>query len=287
MRAGIFIDDSGNPGTQTENVYDTTDRKSWYAVVLTSEQRIQAHSFMTALIRENFSIYGAKEFHFTDIFSGVRSYKGVSLDTRLQIFEHFATIFRDMKYPILHMTMTSADYERSKIVRPKGKHLIDGFDMTRHEDLTLCYLLLRCHYFLKKNRNGYPPVEIVIDAGRQKDGSIQEMNEFKSDFIDKTIRYVASEKEPMLQLADYAAFCLNRAYWLQNKSKRTDLDLAWLQIFAWADFQTLTMHRMLTDAKGDTKAIYEEMLTKAYKVNDDRNDIGLEEMLGQLDWNNP
>ncbi|MGE6220390.1 hypothetical protein ACQKCH_11235 [Nubsella zeaxanthinifaciens] len=119
MRAGIFIDDSGNPGTKTENKYDSTDRKSWYAVVLTAEQRIEAHSFMTALIKENFGLYGSNEFHFTDIFSGVKAYKNVPLDARMRIFEHFATIFRDMKYPILHMTMTGADYERSKIVLPK------------------------------------------------------------------------------------------------------------------------------------------------------------------------
>ncbi|WP_172662811.1 hypothetical protein [Pedobacter panaciterrae] len=34
MRAGIFIDNSGNPGTKTENRYDSTDRKSWYALLL-------------------------------------------------------------------------------------------------------------------------------------------------------------------------------------------------------------------------------------------------------------
>jgi len=287
MRAGIFIDDSGNPGIQTENMYDSIDHKSWYAVILTAEQRIEAHSFMAALIKENFDFYGAKEFHFTDIFSGVKEYKGVPLAIRMEIFEHFAMIFRDMKYPILHMTMTSADYERSKIMLPEGKHLIDGFDMSRHEDLTLCYLLLRCHYFLKTKSIGFPPIEVVIDAGRQKDGSTQRMNEFRSDFIDREIRYVASEKEPMLQLADYVAFCLNRAYWLQNKSESTDLDIAWLEIFGWADFQTLTMHRMLTNPKGDTKSIYEKMLTEAYKVNDDRCNIGLEEMLKQLNWNNP
>ncbi|MGE6220391.1 DUF3800 domain-containing protein [Nubsella zeaxanthinifaciens] len=157
--------------------------------------------------------------------------------------------------------------------------------MSRHEDLTLCYLLLRCHYFLK--RNGCPPSEVIIDAGRQKDGSTHKMNEFKSDFIDKTIRYVASEKEPMLQLADYVAFSLNRAYWLQNKSYRTDLDFEWLKIFSWADFQTLTMRRMYTDPKVDTKAIYEKMLDEAYKINESRSEIGLGDMLGQLDWNNP
>ena len=102
MRAGIFIDDSGNPGTKTENRYDSTDRKSWYALLLTAKERIDAQSWMTSLIQEHHSIYGTGEFHFTDIFSGIKAFKGISIDKRMHIFYHFATIFRKMRYPLLH-----------------------------------------------------------------------------------------------------------------------------------------------------------------------------------------
>ena len=287
MKAGIFIDDSGNPGTQTENKYDSTDRKSWYAIVLTAEQHNRAQSIMKGFLAQNVKEFGVNEFHFTDIFSGIKAYKGVPVKRRMKIFEDFAELFREMKYPILHMSMASEDYRRSKIQLPKGKHMIDGFNMSRHEDFSLCYLLLRCHYFLKANWKGSPPVEVTIDAGRQKDGSTQVMDEFKSTFIDRAIRYVASEKEPMLQLADYAAFCLNKGYWLQNKNVRTDFDIEWLKIFAWADFQTLTMKRIYSDPTSDTKATYEKMLDQAYQIYDDRGNIELGEMLGQLDWGNP
>jgi hypothetical protein len=287
MSAGIFIDDSGNPGTQTENKYDSTDRKSWYAIVLTASQRDRASSIMKDLIAQNSKEFGVNEFHFTDIFSGIKAYKGVSIQRRMRIFEDFAELFREMKYPILSMTMSSEDYQRSKIQLTKGKYMIDGLNMSRHEDFSLCYLLLRCHYFLKKNWNNSTPVEVTIDAGRQKDGSTQIMAEFKSNFIDRTIKYTASEKEPMLQLADYAAFCLNKGYWLQNKGARTNFDIEWLKIFAWADFQTLNMKRMYSDPTSDTKATYEKMLDQSYSIYDDRGNVDLAEMLGQLDWNNP
>lgn len=287
MSAGIFIDDSGNPGTRTENKYDSTDRKSWYAIVLTAAQRNRAHSIMIGLIAQNFKEFDVNEFHFTDIFSGIKAYKGVSIQRRMKIFEDFAELFREMKYPILSMTMSSEDYKSSKIQRPKGKHMIDSFNMSRHEDFSLCYLFLRCHYFLKKNRNNSLPVEVIIDAGRQKDGSTQIMDAFKSNFIDRTIKYIASEKEPMLQLADYAAFCLNKGYWLQNKGVRTNFDIEWLKIFARANFQTLAMKRIYSDPTSDTRATYEKMLDESYSIYDDRESIDLGEMLGQLDWNNP
>ena len=86
MRTSVYIDDSGTPGNISKSQYDSKDRKTWVGLILNSEERIEANSQMLGCIDELKSMYNTNEFHFTDIYSGTKAFKGIDLEIRLGIF---------------------------------------------------------------------------------------------------------------------------------------------------------------------------------------------------------
>lgn len=148
MIGGIYIDDTGTPGTISKSKYDSTDRKSWLALILTASQRKTAYEQMRGCLLELNSICNASEFHFTDIYNGKGEFKSVTLSVRLGIFRTFAEIFRLMKYPMLIQTFTSDDLLRNKIVVANGKVKLDGFTLKDPGEFALFFLLFRIKKYL-------------------------------------------------------------------------------------------------------------------------------------------
>jgi len=174
MRTAVYIDDSGTPGNISKSKYDALDKKTWVGLILNPEERIEAHFQMLGCIDELKSIFNANEFHFTDIYSGTREFKGVDLEKRLNIFWAFSEIHRMTQFPMLIQTFSSDDILRNRIIVEGEKVKVDNFDLKKASDFALYFLLFRMKMFFQAN-NTYPkPIEIIIDEGRQKKNTTQD-----------------------------------------------------------------------------------------------------------------
>ncbi len=279
---GIYIDDTGTPGIKSKSIYDTTDRKTWVALILSKEQRKEAYSQMEGCIKEIKIMFGASEFHFTDIYSGTKEFASVDLRVRIEIFRGFAEIFKQMKYPMLIQTFTSDDILRNKIVISDKKIKADNFNLSNTSDLALFFLLFRIKNYLKENINIPLPIEIIIDEGRQKKNTIQKCELLKGYLNNENLMYRSSADDHLLQLIDFVAFSINKVRWILTNDKKTDIDYEMLKICETANFNILNIKKQKVNFKEHSFQDYDKVLRGVYDRNNNLSDLELEELKKNL-----
>jgi Protein of unknown function (DUF3800) len=233
---GVFVDDTGSPGLEGTPAHLHPQRKSWVAVVVPRSEIAEIWQQFPQAINELELLTGASEFHFTDIYSGRRAFRGVPLPARLGVFEFMAYIFSVYKFPVLVQTL---DPDTLKDLRDRGSFpdRIGPFNFRKHEDLALFLLLLRVKWHLEKK---YPASErlarVFVDEGFKHNGRAIVIEPLKGVFADGLICFGRSSSILPLQLADFAAFCLNRTQLLLGRPELNGLDEALLRIIqpiAW------------------------------------------------------
>lgn len=71
-------------------------------------------------------------------------------------------------------------------------------------------------------------ITIIVDEGKKKAGSSISPKLFQDWQSKVSGVYASSKEEPLLQLADFLAYCINRCTHLMMKNKRTEID-NWFQ----------------------------------------------------------
>lgn len=233
---GVFIDDTGSPGLQDTPNHLHPKRKSWVAVVVPRSIIGEVWQQFPHAIDELKVQTGASEFHFADIYGGKHAFKGVPLEKRLGVFGFMAHIFDVYNFPVFVQTLDPESLRdvRARVAFPER---LGPFDFTKHEDLALFFLLLRVKWHLEKN---YPETErrarVFVDEGFQRNGAAIAIQSLQHVFADGLICFGRSDSILPIQLADFAAFCLNRTQLLLGRPKLSNLDQSLLQIIqpiAW------------------------------------------------------
>lgn len=233
---GVFIDDTGSPGLKSTPPNLHPKRKSWVGVVVPPSQMLDVIEQLPEAAKELHSITGADEFHFADIYSGTRKFKGINLQMRLAIFEFMAEIFRVYRFPIFIQTL---DPNSLKDIRNRGPFpdTVGLFNLKKPEDTALFFLLLRIKWHIEKHRAcRSETARVFIDEGYMQKGTAIHVPAWKTVFADGLLCFARSSLIYPIQLADFAAFVLNRTQLLIGKEKLNSLDKRLLQIsspIAW------------------------------------------------------
>lgn len=250
---GIFIDDTGSPGlTDTPPNY-LPGRKSWVAVIVPPHHMPEVLEQFDRALHALKELTGATEFHFTDIYSGRKEFKNVDLQIRLKLFEFMAFIFSRYQFPIIVQTFDSetlADIRRRMAGQLPDR--IPYFDFTREEDTALFFLLTRIKWFMEKTPR-FPDVKarVFVDEGYKKNGVGIKIPTFETVFCEGLVCFAKSSDIVQIQLADFAAFALNRSQLIGGYDKRNSLDLKFLQILSQADFNFLNIEKKRVLLKQD------------------------------------
>jgi len=208
------------------------DRKSWVGVVVPPKQVLPVASDLNEAITALGFDLGLKEYHFVDIYSGKGPFREVGLEARLLIFKMFSALFYIHELLIYVQTFDPVVHGRlaSSLPKPLPK-VADCFDMHSHQDAALWLLLVRVwEYILAKRTSKNHRAMVFIDEGLRKPGSCVEVDVLGDAFLDGRLYFEKSSLSPMLQLADFAAFCLNRSQIIFHKEKRSDLEISFLRI---------------------------------------------------------
>lgn len=227
---GVFVDDTGSPGLKDTPANLHPERKSWVAVVVPRSDIAELWQQFPRAIEELKAQTGGEEFHFTDIYSGTRSFKGVPLQKRLAVFAFMAYIFGQYKFPVFVQTL---DPVSLRDVRARGSfpERLGPFDFTRQEDLALFFLLLRVKWHLEETYSEHNRrARVFVDEGFQRNGAAIVIEPLQNIFADGLICFGRSDAILLLQLADFAAFCLNRMQLLIGRPQLRELDESFLRI---------------------------------------------------------
>jgi len=246
---GVFVDDTGSPGLGRENGGPHPERKSWVAVVLTPENAREVFAEFPGALAELQESFHANEFHFADVYAGRGTFKGVPIAARLGIFEFMANIFKTYDFPVLVQTFDPENLLEIRRAAPLPEH-IPGFDLRKPEDAALFFLLLRTKWFLESQPS--KPARVFVDEGFKKKGTAMLIAPCDGAFADGMICFARSESVWPIQLADFAAFCLNRWQILFARDEISKTDRQFLEILSpiVGNYRNITrLERTLDDWK--------------------------------------
>lgn len=189
-------------------------------------------SQMPEAIEELRHIAGAAEFHFADIYGGKGNYKGVDLKIRLALFEFMAHIFTTYRFPVIVQTLDPGNvsdiHDGANLPKQVGP-----FNLTKQDDLALLFLLLRVKWFLENQSSSPGPwARVFVDEGFKKNGAAIRIPTLERYFVDGLVCFARSDIVQPIQLADFAAFGLNRTQLIRGKPELSELDRTLLQIMS-------------------------------------------------------
>jgi hypothetical protein len=217
----IAIDDTYGPTDQTTSRYVTGARRTHVAVLFDDSQVEEIRNELrNCLEYVNSEGISASEFHFTDIYNRRGDWKKSKDGFNLGIIEAFASIYRTYRWPVLIQTIDDRTFKDHGVSYEGQK--VGDFDLSKREDLGLLFLLVT-HV-----KSALPPApektHLIIDEGHRKAGTDFDKRVFGDAADHLEGKYEASHNEPLLQIADFLAFTINRNTYLATKQERTPLD---------------------------------------------------------------
>ncbi len=217
----IAIDDTYGPEVETESEFVSGKRRTHVAIAFEGHEVDNIRQQIEGCLEEVDRSMGVKadEFHFVDIYNRKSPWDRLEDQMNLRIFEFFANIYFQYRWPVIIQTIderTLKDYGTQAL---HGE--IDGLQLESPADLSLLFILFKIK---KKIKVSDTEITIIVDEGKKKAGSAISPKIFKNWQRKVSGVYASSKEEPLLQLADFLAFCINRCTHLMMKDKRTEVD---------------------------------------------------------------
>lgn len=224
----IAIDDTYGPTKPTKSKYVTGNRRTNVGVVFPDKDvdyiREQIITCL-AYIKSEFSV-NPKEFHFVEIYNRKSPWDKLPDKANLAIFGFFAEIYTKYKWKVFIQTFDNRTFRDHDIEKIQGK--VNQFNLEEPSDISLFWLLIKIKKFYSNTSEN---LNIFIDEGLGKPDTIVGHEVFH-DYPNKYQGiFQSSHQEPLLQLADFIAFVVNRSTHLYMKENRTDLDNWFLELF--------------------------------------------------------
>lgn len=222
----VAIDDTYGPEDAQSSKYVTGARRTYVAVEFPDREVEEIRANLRACLGDLPHLLGVApaEFHFVDIYNRKGGWKNAPEGQNLTIFEFFASIYRRYRWRVHVQTVddrTLADHDVS------FAGFVDGIDLSERDGQALFFLLVKL-----KHSAPPPPERLVvrIDAGRSKPGKPFATTVFREwgELYDG--QFAASDSEPLIQIADFLAFSINRSTHLQIKRQRTPTDFWFLDL---------------------------------------------------------
>lgn len=271
MATYIYIDDTGTAQTRSSFKYDTSMSTSWCAVLFDDRVFSEASAFMKKELAELDRFIGLDEFHFTEIFNNKGKYRTENIDweDRLNIFLDFAAFSAENQFPVFIQTFGEDDYARINLKNDET-YVVENFKVSDYKDFSLCALLFQVRFFLDSHPEYSAPYRIIIDEGKQKKGSTQRCSIFGDRLEHRQIVYKSSSDDSLLQLADFAAFTLNRCRWLNMNGTTTwdEYDIQFLRMAEYANFNGPFLVKAVLPIDCDRKEVCGKLMDNALKFNE-------------------
>ena len=219
----ILMDDSGSAIDTDEG---KQDRKSWVAVLIPPSDSSDAITQMDGLSDELQRQFGVREFHAHEVFHGRGSWSHVSIPHLKAVVATVARILGPTRFPIVVQTFWKGNESHGKLLSMiMGQHLKlmkrkFRIDFRSPKDAALVFCLFRCLNYIK---DCYPHTRwhVFADAGKRQPGqtTLVPLKWSNSEVV--RVNFEDSKLCPLIQLADFAAYFMNRSQQIANARSRT------------------------------------------------------------------
>lgn len=170
------------------------------------------------------------EFHFTDIWAGKREFQMLDLQQRLVIFRFMSYIFTTYRFQVLVQTF-DPEYASDVQRRADWPESLGPLKFSDHEDLALIFALLRVRMHLQAIE-GNATACVMVDEGRLASGRAIVIPGLAPTFVAGAVLFASSRLVHSIQLADFAAFVMNRWQLLRVKESLSNLDKTLLEVLS-------------------------------------------------------
>lgn len=208
----VFIDDSGTTGQPLGNVL-VRDYVIHAATVVRSDDYPSFLNEHQALLSRH---PGIDEFHTVELVNGRGQWEGRNIAERLEAFNSFDSLLRRLGQLVLHVGIGVEQY--SELMSQVQKSILapGNWKWKSHSEGARA-VLLKSIVPQVRATFGELPLVLVEDADNERNDCCEQM--FAPDvnvFADGVFR-VDSRIVPGIQLADFAAYPLNRIYHIKSR----------------------------------------------------------------------
>lgn len=231
----IAIDDTYGPEVETKSEFVSGRRRTHVAAAFQDHEVDYVRQQIKGCLKEVNDSMGVRvdEFHFVDIYNRKSPWNRLTDQVNLGLFEVFAKIYSHYRWPVIVQTIDDRTLKDHGVERIRVE--VDGLNLENPEDLSLLWVFLK----IKNDRKlSDEPLCLIVDEGKKKAGSAISEKIFRNWPNRVSGLYASSKKEPLLQLADFLAFCINRCTHLSMKKNRTDIDNWFLELVGSMDINS-------------------------------------------------
>jgi hypothetical protein len=222
----VAIDDTYSSNVHSNSRFVTNNRRTHVAVLIPDEIASEVREAIKGMLEETNNLLGLNinEFHFAEIYNRTGAWSSVDSSANLGLISVFCEFYSHYKFEFIISTIDDRTLKDHGI---KLSGNFKEFDFSNRHHQSLFFLLVKI-----KNKfiNNPCQLDILIDEGVgnaktiPSDG-INGSSAIFGNYGDNAIcTYLSSNDEPLLQLADFIAFIINRLTILSFKENRTDLD---------------------------------------------------------------
>lgn len=223
----IAVDDTYGPQTETASKYVSGQRRTHVAVIFPDSDVDELRYAISECLKGVNSLgVLVDEFHFSDIYNRRNGWEAAPELKNLDVIAAFAQIYSAAKWPVVVQTVDDRTFADHKIDLSTIK--TDVIDLSKREHVSFHMLMkLGLTEFLTGTTED---VRLVVDEGIGRNG--QKIDPVILPAYCRKISgsYASSANEPLLQIADFLAFSINRCTHLAMKTKRSELDTWFLKL---------------------------------------------------------
>lgn len=254
----IAIDDTYGPNNINSSRYITNERRTSVAIVFEDNDVDSIRNNIEgclSYIRNELNV-NADELHFTEIYNRRGPWSKLNDSKNIRIIEAFAHIYSLHKWPVHVQTIddrTLSDHGIKTIVAK-----LDSLDLSDKAQLSLAFLLIKIKtIYLSRDE----PLTLFVDEGIGKAGKPFGdlwFRDWPQTFIGN---FESSVSEPLLQLADFLAFSINRVTYLSTKQNRTSFDVSVLNLLSTMEINSpdiVTKHLDMNFTTQDVDKIHDD-----------------------------
>lgn len=213
----IAIDDTYSSNVQINSAYVTSERRTNVAVCFPDDDVSHIRTQLFECLNEFSQILGTKpdEFHFVEIINRRGLWSNLTKEQANRVVEFFVWIYNQYRWPVLIQTVDDRTFADHGIELGTDLH---GLNPSKREDQSLFLLLLRLRMKFKEEKT----ITLILDEGRSEPGSSFGSKFFPEWGTNFKGYFESSAKEPLLQLADFVAYVINKSTNLATKVNRTN-----------------------------------------------------------------
>lgn len=222
----IAIDDTYGPVDVERSQYVTGMRRTYVGVQFNDAEAEEVRENISGCLAALPELVGISptEFHFVDMYNRKGLWAAVPQEANLDLFEFFANIYRRYRWSVWVQTVDDRTLSNGELA---VNGVVDGIDLTTREGQALILLLLK----IRRSLPSYPEKVILrIDEGLGRPNAPFASKIFSAWRDRFNGRYASSAEEPLIQIADFLAFCINRSTHLALKDARTATDIWFLNL---------------------------------------------------------